>query len=93
MAARTPLPIFGKACVVALLAGICTIVFSPRLLPLGWGVAAAASGILFWILPYRLRLLGAALVGLGWAAVHAHTGLAQQLPPVVRRWTMRCTGA
>lgn len=81
MAARTPLPIFGKACVVALLAGICTIVFSPRLLPLGWGVAAAASGILFWILPYRLRLLGAALVGLGWAAVHAHTGLVQQLPP------------
>lgn len=80
-AARTPLPIFGKACVVALLAGICVIVFSPRLLPLGWGVAAAASGILFWILPCRFRLLGAALFGFGWAALHGHAGLARQLPP------------
>lgn len=80
-AVRLSLPIFGKACVVALLAGICTIIFSPRLLPQGWGVAAAAFGILLWVLPSRLRLLGAALFGLGWAAVHGHAGLAQQLPP------------
>ncbi len=80
-AACASLPIFGKACVVALLAGICTIILSPRLLPQGWGVAAAAFGILLWVLPSRLRLLGAALFGLGWAAVHGHAGLAQQLPP------------
>lgn len=81
LAARAPLPIFGKACVVALLTGICVIVFSPRLLPLGWGLAAAAVGILLWMLPCRFRLLGAVLFGIGWAAVHGHAGLAQQLPP------------
>jgi competence protein ComEC len=69
-------PIFGKACVVSLLAGICAIIFSPRLLPMEWGVAAAAVGLLLWILPSRLRLLGAALFGLGWAAFHGHAGLA-----------------
>lgn len=74
-------PIFGKACVVSLLAGICAIIFSPRLLPMEWGVAAAAVGLLLWILPSRLRLLGAALFGLGWAAFHGHAGLAQQLTP------------
>ncbi|WP_265310108.1 DNA internalization-related competence protein ComEC/Rec2 [Stenotrophomonas sp. SRS1] len=81
MPAHASVPIFGKACAVALLAGICVIVFSPRLLPLGWGVAAAAFGIVSWILPGRFRLLGAVLFGIGWAAVHGHAGLAQQLPP------------
>lgn len=80
MAMPTHLPIFGKACVVALLVGVCATVFAPRLLPAGWGVAAASVGILLWILPSRLRLLGAALFGLGWAAFHGHAGLAQQLP-------------
>ncbi|MER2178175.1 MAG: DNA internalization-related competence protein ComEC/Rec2, partial [Stenotrophomonas maltophilia] len=76
----THLPIFGKACVVALLVGVCATVFAPRLLPVGWDVAALSIGLLLWTLPSRLRLLGAALFGLGWAAFHGHAGLAQQLP-------------
>ncbi|MFL9582435.1 DNA internalization-related competence protein ComEC/Rec2 [Stenotrophomonas sp. AB1(2024)] len=75
-----PLPMFGKACAAALLAGVCAVVFAPVLaarLP-AWCALVCGTG-LWWGCP-RARWCGALLAGVGWVAVHAHAGLALQLP-------------
>lgn len=79
--APLPPPLAGKACVAALLAGVCAIVFAPMLVPRAVALVACAGGLLLWMAPRRLRWLGAALFGLGLAALHGHAGLATQLPP------------
>lgn len=79
-AAVIPLPLFGKACAAALLAGICATVAAPHLLPHGAAMALACSGVALWCWPWQWRWLGPLLFGLGWAALHGHGALAQQLP-------------
>jgi len=75
-----PLPVLGKACVVGLLAGVCATVFAPLLLVRWAALLLVCIGAAIWLAPTRGRWLGAALFGLGWAAVQAHAGLALQLP-------------
>lgn len=75
-----PVPVFGKACAAALLCGVCLLVFAPVLLPRGPALAGVAAGMALWLWPSRLRWLGAALFGLGWAGVHGHAALERQLP-------------
>jgi competence protein ComEC len=75
-----PLPLFGKACAVALLAGVCGVVFAPVLLPRmpAWCALLCGAGV--WCAVPRARWCGAVLAGIGWVTLHAHAGLALQLP-------------
>ncbi|MGN7839788.1 DNA internalization-related competence protein ComEC/Rec2 [Stenotrophomonas sp. 22385] len=75
-----PLPLFGKACAAALLTGVCVVVFAPVLPPALAAWCALLCGVgLWWGWP-RARWCGAVLAGLGWVTLHAHAGLALQLP-------------
>ncbi|MEG2804266.1 DNA internalization-related competence protein ComEC/Rec2 [Stenotrophomonas sp.] len=74
------LPLFGKACAAALLLGACACVFAPVLMPRWAAALVLAAGVPMWGAPWRGRVLGAALCGLGWASLHAHAALALQLP-------------
>jgi len=78
--AAVPLPLFGKACAATLLLGVCLTVFAPQLLPRALGMVAVCAGMIVWGWPSRWRCLGAALLGMGCAALHAHASLAGQLP-------------
>lgn len=75
-----PLPMFGKACALALLVGVCAVVFAPTLLTWWAAPVAVALGALAWCWPSRVRWLGALLLGVGWAALHGHWALDRQLP-------------
>jgi competence protein ComEC len=75
-----PLPLFGKACAAALLTGVCVVVFAPVLPPALAAWCALLCGVgLWWGWP-RARWCGAVLAGLGRVTLHAHAGLALQLP-------------
>jgi len=77
----TPLPMFGKASAAAFLCGICTVMFAPVLLPTLPAWCALLAGVPAWCGWRGGRWCGALLVGVGWAALQAHAGLALQLPP------------
>lgn len=75
-----PVPVFGNACAAALLVGTCLVVFAPVLASRTTAACALLSGVALWLGCLRGRWVGALLFGIGWAALHAHAGLAQQLP-------------
>ncbi len=85
-----PLPLFGKACAAALVAGVCLVVFAPVLLPWAWSACALTLGVLAWALWPWARCAGALLLGVGWAALHGHAALAAQLPPAAaKNWSLQ----
>ena len=75
------LPLFGKACASAFVAGICAVVFAPVLLGVGWAICVLIPGMLLWLCSGTWRAVGALLFGTGWAAICAHAALDAQIPP------------
>ena len=71
---------FGLACAAALLAGGVACLFLPALVPMPLRALALAAGLPAWARAWRGRVLGAGLVGFGWAALHAGWALDAQLP-------------
>ena len=63
-----------------MLAGAVASLFLPHLLP--WPIHGLflLAGLATWLRTRRARVLGAALLGFGWAGVHAGLALAAQLP-------------
>lgn len=86
-----PLPLFGKACAAALVVGVCVVVHAPVLLPHGWAIFALLTGAAMCGLAAPARLAGALLLGMGWAALHAHAGLNAQLraDDAGQTWTLQ----
>lgn len=74
------MPVFGKAAAACFLLGICAALWAPVLLPLAICGLLTASGIALWWRGGKLRLVGAALAGIGWVGLHAGWTLAAQLP-------------
>jgi predicted membrane metal-binding protein len=70
----------GLACAAAMLGGAVACLFLPLLLP--WPVYASCllAGLAAWVRAWRARVLGAALLGFGWAGAQATLALAAQLP-------------
>ena len=74
------LPILGKTTAIALLAGVCLCLWMPALPPWPLLFAALLAGIWGVTRDDWRRLLGAVLVGIGWAGLHAAYGLFEQRP-------------
>ncbi|GAB2513891.1 DNA internalization-related competence protein ComEC/Rec2 [Pseudoxanthomonas sangjuensis] len=85
-------PLLGKASAVALLAGACLCLWLPTLPPWPLLLAALLAGI--WGLSRHdwRRPLGALLLGIGWAGLHATHGLSAQLPPKWERREVEVSG-
>lgn len=77
---RCPTPVLGPACAAALVLGALACTQLPQLLPPLPAALLAGSAALGWGLPWRGRVLAAALFGLAWATCHGHVTLQQQLP-------------
>ena len=74
------MPVFGKATAACFLLGICAALWAPVLLSLPACGVLAAFGVVLWWRGRQLRLVGAALAGIGWVGLHAGWALAAQLP-------------
>lgn len=74
------LPILGKTIAIALLAGVCLCLWMPALPPWALLLAVLLAGIWGVTRDDWRRLLGAVLIGIGWAGLHAAYGLSEQLP-------------
>ncbi len=91
-AARPRMPPFGVACAAALALGVTAVMGLPRL-PVAWQAwAVLAAGIAIWFAGWRVRWIGAALAGFGWACVMAAQVMAQRLPPVLAGQEIRVVG-
>ncbi len=82
----------GLACAAAMLGGAVACLFLPLLLP--WPVYGLCllAGLAAWIRTRRARVLGAALLGFGWAGAQAGLALAAQLPPAWEGREVALTG-
>lgn len=88
----TRVPWFGIAASAAFLAGVVACLWLPALAP--WPVRAlciASGSALAWRKP-RLRWLGLALVGFGWAGLHAGRVLSTQLPARLEKQELAVSG-
>jgi competence protein ComEC len=74
------LPLLGPVAALALLTGVCASLAMPVALPIALAVLLMAVGIALATRQRRLRVLGIALVGFGFAALHATWALQAQLP-------------
>lgn len=72
--------IAGRACAAGLVAGALACVQLPWLLPTTAAVLLGVAGCLGTCLPWRGRWLGAVMLGLAWATLHAQLALHGQLP-------------
>ncbi|HEY4582695.1 MAG TPA: hypothetical protein VIG88_07520, partial [Lysobacter sp.] len=78
-------PLITPAIALGLLAGICACLSLPHAPPLALALLATVSGlVLVWRRPSK-RWVGAALLGMGLAGLHATHALALQLPPLPAR--------
>ena len=82
----------GLACAAALLAGVTGCLFLPALAPVPVRWVCLLAGALAWALPWRGRALGALLLGLGWAGLHAGWALSGQLPAALEGREVQVSG-
>ncbi len=73
-------PLFGPACAVALLAGVCACLWLPVLPAWPLLLALALVGLALARRVDRIRIAGVALFGFGFAGLHAAAALHQQIP-------------
>ncbi len=77
---RGPAP-FGLATAAGLLVGVLVVQRFPSLPPASVGWLVGLLGLCLWRKAAPVRVLGALLVGVGLACLHAQSALATQLPP------------
>lgn len=82
----------GLACAAALLCGVTTCLFLPALLPAPLRWLCLLAGVAAWIAPWRVRPLGALLLGFGWVGLHAGWALSAQLPDALEGGEVRLSG-
>lgn len=80
-AERFPSPLLGSGCAAALTLGALACVQLPQLPPLWVCTVMVVLGMAGWGLRWRGRLPAVVLFGAGWAALHGHWALQDQLPP------------
>ncbi len=92
MSLRAPVPPFGLAVAVALLAGVCLVQVQAQL-PDTW-LAVAIIGVGTWLFSRDggLRLPGAFLIGAAWACFVGQTVMQQRLPESLSRSEFRLEG-
>lgn len=86
-------PGMGKAVSAGVLAGVCTGVWAPTVLPVWASVVLLLAGGLGWARLNRARVIAAALLGIGWAGLHLQWSLAAQLPPSLESQEFTLNGA
>lgn len=78
-------PLLGPAAALALLAGICASLALPVVLSMALAMLLLVCGIALARRDHGLRVVGIALAGFGFAAVHAGWALQAQLPRALER--------
>ena len=89
-AARTPR--FGTANAGAMLLGVVACLWLPWLPPWPWFVFIAAIGAVVWWRDTRVPFLGALLLGVALAGLHATHALSLQLPAIPQKWDVQVSG-